>query len=269
VHQSSVIKNIERQFLPLSSEYLHPLTFIRPDVILHVFELWNAGTHSRLVERMFSLPDIEKFRPFAMMGGWACVEFIKNWKIHDEDIAILKQLESLNGLDSEFWTFLGKMTHFSGRISALPDGTIMRSDRITVTPEVREMFDSRHVPLYVLMVEGPASEVALISEGLATILDFSLTYSARLFEDKDAKQFPMFYTSERELHPYWARLASTIESLLGVQNPLNVSADIIWLWIDDERDSQLRGRADRAASALRYIGRDPRMLIRQPITPVI
>jgi hypothetical protein len=67
-------------FVALPHDHLHPLTFLRPDVILRVHELWSTGRHNDRTFRSFSLPDATNFRPplwqrFPTRSGAICPEF--------------------------------------------------------------------------------------------------------------------------------------------------------------------------------------------------
>ena len=152
---------------------------------------------------------------------------------------------------------------FTGTVSALPDGTVVETTRVRVPADVRERYADRPVPLSLVMIESGAAEVALLSQGVAAILDFAIEYSTRLFADVRARRPAIFYASERDTHPYWARFAATIERALDVQNPLSTPADTAWLWVDERRDGDLRRRAERSAVVLESLGRTPLMLIRR------
>ncbi|HEY5027567.1 MAG TPA: hypothetical protein VIK39_04095 [Candidatus Angelobacter sp.] len=252
------------QFLPLPPDYLHPLTFTRPDVILHVYDLWSAGKHNELSFREFSLPDATKIPSFAIMGVRDCMKFLDGWHISETDVAILQGVESLSDLEPSFWDFLAGL-RITGRVKGIPDGTVMGVGRIELSSKIREMYGDKQVPLGLLNIESAAAEIALVSEGLAAILDFAIEYSMRLFKDKLAGSPPMFYESEREIHPYWARLAAGIEYVINVQNPLMTPSKRAWLWIDESRDSQLLARAEEVAPLVRIAGYDPMMLVRREI----
>jgi hypothetical protein len=260
----NLIRKVPWQFLPLPADYLHPLTFTRPDVILHVYDLWKAGKHKEISSREFSLPDATKIPPFVMVGVRDCVKFLNGWHISETDISILKGFESLSSLESEFWDFLGKL-RITGRVEGIPDGTVMGMGTMELSPKVREIYGDKPVPLGLLQIESAAAEVALVSEGIAAILDFTIKYSTRLYKDKLAGIPPMFYESERELHPYWARLAASIEYVIDAYNPLTTPPERAWLWIDESRDPLLRAHAERIAPLVRNAGYDPMMLIRKEI----
>ena len=141
-----------------------------------------------------------------MVGLSACVDFIKDWKINSTDVTILQGVESISNLPQAFWTYLLSLENFSGIIQGLPDGEIMGLQPITATPALLEMYGEKPIQLDLIQIEGNSAEVALISEGFATILDFSIHYSRNLLSYKLSGQRPMFFESEREIHPFWAHL---------------------------------------------------------------
>jgi hypothetical protein len=253
------------QFQPLPPDHLHPLTFLRPDVVLHVHDLWKSGRHNETTYRTFSLPDVTNFRPFLMMGGFACVDYLKDWRITPQDVERLRGLESLAELPAAFWDYLTSIPHFTGSMKALPDGQLMGDRPIEVSPEVREMHGDAKVELDLVGVEGPSAEVALISEAFAAIIDFSIAISADQVAHKRAGLAMMYYETERELHPYWARLAATIESIIANDNPLNKRLHKIWLWSDGIRDPDMPARTHRAMNDLEAQGYDTGVLSRKEI----
>src|SRR5688572_9778963 len=123
--ESTPKKKTPWQFKPLPPDQLHPLTFLRPDVVLHVHDLWTSGRHNEGTYRTFSLPDVTNFRPFHMMGGSACLDYIESWCITPEDVGRLRGLESLAELPAAFWNYLTSIPHFTGSIKALPDGQLI------------------------------------------------------------------------------------------------------------------------------------------------
>lgn len=253
------------QFQPLPPDHLHPLTFLRPDVLLHVHELWKTGKHNESTYRTFSLPDNQSFRPFYMMGTFACLEYLKDWRLTSDDVKRLSGLESLAGLPAEFWNYLTDIPHFTGSVKSLPDGQVMGFQPIRNSPEVLEMYGDDPVPLNLVIVHGRSAEVALISEAFAAILDFSIEISMDIVTDKIAGRPMMYYETERELHPYWAKLAATIESLSAGDNPLNKRLIKIWLWSDGIRDPDMPARAQRMQNYFDSKGHDAGVLARMEI----
>jgi hypothetical protein len=75
----------------------------------------------------------------------------------------------------------------------------------------------------------------------------------------------MYYETERELHPYWARLAATIESIIANDNPLNKRLNKIWLWSDEIRDPDMPARTHQAMNDLKAQGYDTGVLSRKEI----
>src|SRR5262249_19172803 len=184
--ESTPKKKTPWQFQPLPPDHLHPLTFLRPDVVLHVHDLWKSGRHNETTSRYFSLPEATNFRPFHMMGVSACMDYMKSWRITPDDVERFRGLESLAELPGAFWDYLTSIPHFTGRVKALEDGQFIGS----ATGEL---------PL--VAVEGPCAEVALISEAFAAIIDFSIAISADQVAHKQAGLVMMYYETERELHP--------------------------------------------------------------------
>jgi len=258
-------KNTPWQFQPLPPDHLHPLTFLRPDVLLHVHDLWKSRRQNEPTYRTFSLPDITKFKPFHMMGGFACLDYIKSWRITPEDVEQLRGLESLAELSSDFWDYLSSIPHFTGSMKALPDGQLMGDRPIEISPEVRDLYGEAKVELDLVVVEGPSAEVALISEAFAAILDFSIQISADQVAHKQAGLVGMYYETERELHPYWAKLAGTIESIIANDNPLKRRLHKLWLWLDETRDPDMPARTHQAISALKAKGYDTGVLARTEV----
>lgn len=265
VSTESIPKKTPWQFQPLPPDHLHPLTFLRPDVVLHVYDLWKSSRHNEPTHRTFSLRDNTNFRPFAMRGGLACLDYIRGWRITPDDVEKLRGLESLVELPAAFWDYLTSIPHFSGSIKAMPDGQLMEDRPIKVSPEARELFGNEKIPLPLVVVEGPSAEVALISEAFATIIDFSIAISADQVAHNRAGLVMMYYETERELHPYWAKLAATIESLIANDSPLNKRLNKIWLWLDEIRDPDMPARTHQAMNDLEAQGYESGVLARKEI----
>jgi len=193
------------------------------------------------------------------------MDYIKGWHITPEDVERLRGLESLASLPAAFWDYLTSILHFSGSIKAMPDGQLMGDRPIKVSPEVRELYGDTKVELDIVILEGPSAEVALISEAFAAIIDFSIAISADLLAHKQAGLLMMYYETERELHPYWAKLAATIESLFANDNPLNKRLNKIWLWTDEVLDPDMPVRTHQAMNDLEAQGYDIGVLLRKEI----
>jgi hypothetical protein len=265
VNTESIPKKTPWQFQALPQHHLHPLTFLRPDVVLHVHELWTSGRHNSTTHRTFALPDITNFRPFYMMGVFACMDYIKSWHITPEDVERLRGFESLEELPAAFWSYLISLPHFTGSIEALPDGQLMGDRPLKVSPKDRELYGDEKIGLDLVVVKGPSAEVALISEALAAIIDFSISVSAGLTGDKRAGLMMMYYQTERDLHPYWAKLAATIESIIFNDNPLNKLLNKIWLWSDELSDPGMPARTLQSRSDLEALKYDVGILSRMEI----
>jgi hypothetical protein len=258
-------KNTPWQFQPLPPDHLHPLTFLRPDVVLHVHDLWKSGKQNEPTYRTFCLPgDSTNVKPFRMMGGFACVDYIESWRITPVDLERLRGLESLAELSPDFWDYLISIPHFTGSVNALPDGLLMGDRPIKISPEVRVSGEAA-VPLVLVAVEGPSAEVALISEAFAAILDFSLQISADQLAHQQAGLVGIYYETERELHPYWAKLAGTIESIISNDNPLERRLHKLWIWSDVTRDPDMPARTLQARRALEAKGYDTGVLARTEV----
>src|SRR5262249_34693569 len=134
---------------------------------------------------------------------------------------------------------------------------------IKISPEVPDLYGEAAVELDLVTVEGPSAEVALISEAFAAILDFSLQISADQVADQQAGLFGMYYETERELHPYWAKLAGTIESIISNDNPLKRRLHKLHLWSDETRDPDMPARTLQAMRALEAKGYDIGVLARR------
>jgi hypothetical protein len=253
------------RFLPLPENELHSLKFLRPDVLLHVHDLWAAGKHNEPTERMFVRPDVTDFEPFHVMGVSACMDYIKHWHITKDDIALLSGIGSLSSLSPEFWNYLLSITHFSGSVSALPEGQMMSPKVVSVSDELRKKHGDEKIPLNVLFIEGKTAEVALISEAFGTILDFAIAYSTTLVRDKLSQQPPTYYDTERTIHPYWARLAAWIEYIIVGGNPKEIAVDKIWLWADEVLDGDIHRRVGERSKKLELAGHQVAHLIRSGV----
>ena len=193
------------------------------------------------------------------------MDFIRGWCITPEDVERLRGLESLAELPPAFWDYLTSIPHFTGSIKALPDGQLMGDRPIEVSPKVRELYGDAKVELNLVAVEGPSAEVALISEAFAAIIDFSIAISADQVADKQAGLVMMYYETERELHPYWAKLAAVIESIIANDNPLDKRLKKIWLWTDEVFDPDIPARTHQAMNDLEAQGYDIGVLSRKEI----
>jgi hypothetical protein len=116
------------QFQPLPPDHLHPLTFLRPDVVLHVHDLWKSGRHNETTYRTFSLPDATNFRPFVMMGGSDCVHYIESWRQILRDASSLLIASSVLAAffvaDNNAWLSAIDCTALARCCSAVP-GTVL------------------------------------------------------------------------------------------------------------------------------------------------
>lgn len=192
------------------------------------------------------------------------MDYVRDWQITPEDVERLRGLESLEKLPEAFWNYLTNIPHFTGSINVIPDGNLMGSRPIEVSPEIRELYGDAKVNLPLVTVEGPSAEVALISEAFAAIIDFSIAISADQVAHKQAN-LEMYYETERELHPYWAKLATTIESIIANDNPLNKRLNKIWLWSDGIRDPDMPASIHQAMDDLKAQGYDSGILVRKEI----
>ena|SRR5215469_14482699 len=79
-----------------------PLTFIQPDVFLHVHEMWSNGRHETITGRTYSAVfPLTDLRPFAVYGIRHLMEFLRGWKFSGDDVRFLRSLPSLGSLQEE------------------------------------------------------------------------------------------------------------------------------------------------------------------------
>jgi hypothetical protein len=90
---------------------------------MHVHDLWVSKKHNEITHRTFALPDIKNFKPFYMMGVSACLDYIKNWRITQEDTELLCGLESLAELPAAFWSYALRLSMYVETATSRPVST--------------------------------------------------------------------------------------------------------------------------------------------------
>ncbi|MNX81275.1 hypothetical protein D3C86_1129580 [compost metagenome] len=250
--------------LRLSDGGLHSSSFLRPDLILHVHDLWANGRHDWKVHRYFSLPDCQKIQPFVFFGVQHCMDFLQNWCLTETDLSALRALPSLSALPQAFWDYLKGIPSLSCTISALREGTRFGDKPIKVSETVPRKSDSETVPFPLMQVTGSAAHVALISEAMGTVLDFCLDYSKMLTRRHLRGGVRQIGRSERENHPLWAMFATRMEIVMTKQEDLDMKN--LWLWCDSERDSDAVATATALGRQLQLRGESVMLLIRGDIS---
>lgn len=191
-----------------------PLGFLRPDVILHVYERWKNNTHEEIACRQFSYGQGVPKSPFVVLGLRACMDYLINWRLRDSDIHFLRHLVSLRKIESGFWEYLTGLK-LDGRIWAVPEGEVIGHLPIMNSDSVKAAAGDRDIPFPIFTIEAPAAFIELVSEAIAAFLDYQISYSQRILKSSLAGDPPMYWLSEREGHLFWGQLASINEATLG------------------------------------------------------
>ncbi len=187
------------------------------------------------MSREFSLHDCTKFPPFFMSGLHHCIEYLMGWKFGREDTDMFRALPSLAELPEAFWHYLEGIPHFEGKVNGVPDGTFFDSSSMQVTPKAKAMHGGGPVPLAIVRIEGPAPQVALLSEAITAVLDFCVDYSAIVTGHRIRSSSRWLGRAEREALPLWSSFATRIEAVLAPQALSEANPDEVWLWCDPER----------------------------------
>jgi nicotinic acid phosphoribosyltransferase len=210
------------------------LNFLQPDVLVHVYRLWQAGEHDKIVHRDFVVLRAATAKPFAMCSVTHCVDYLANWRLTESDIAFLRVLPSFAGIHDGFWTYLAQL-HPHGDVRALPDGYLEGFVPLSASEGIRKIYGD-NPPLPLLQIEDEAGFVAMISEGLAAILTQSVSYSRAIVRNIRENNAPMFHNSERLAHPFWGSMARYAEFILGARTPFDSRSEHdLWLWLDPDR----------------------------------
>ena len=249
-------------YLRLSDGGLHSSSFLRPDMILHVHDLWAHGRHDWKVVRDFALPENQKIEPFVFFGVQHCLDFLSEWCLTEADLVPLQALPSLAALPEDFWGYLKGLPFLRCSISARDEGTYIGDKLIKENEVAPRDYDSETVPFTLMRVAGSAAHVALISEAMGTILDFCWAYSTSLTRRHNSGVRQMG-KSERENHPLWAMFATRMEMVMANQEDLDMRN--LWLWCDPERDSNAVSTATVVGRHLRARGESVMLLIRGDI----
>jgi hypothetical protein len=194
------------------------LTFVSPDVLAHVHELWINGRHqaptTRTFAAVFRLPEL---RPFAVLGLRHVTDFVRNWKFSHDDVDFLRLLPSCTSFPNGFWDYLEQL-RFQGDISAVPEGTIFGSSPIEMSDDMRREYNYEgKSPFPLLVIHGPAGAVALMSEFIFNILSQATMTSMVAYERrKNHTQGAHYYgVGELHVHPIYSMIDNEADAVLN------------------------------------------------------
>lgn len=157
------------------------LSFLQPDVLLHVYDLWSKNLHQNPTSRTFSvILNNGELRPFIAFGMQDALDFVVDWRISPSDIAFLQTVPSFDHLSKDFWSYLLSIERFSGAIQAVPEGTIFGTSPMKMSDEIRKNFEYTDVsPFPLLRMEGEYGQVSLLSEYIYNIIA-SASYRSKI-----------------------------------------------------------------------------------------
>ena len=249
------------QDLLLPEDLVHPMLFLRPDTILHVHDLWTAGRHQDDASHEFSLRDVSTIRPFVMVGSRLCTHFLKDWRITPADIVAFRALPSLEELSDEFWQYLAGFERFRISMSAIQDGELFGQVPMYVDANLASQSGGQPISFPLIRVAGESAQVALVSEAIGTILDFSIDHSIRITAHVRAGRPRVFYGAEREMHPMWSRFANEVEFVLNARTIFDTDLNHLWMWVDPKRVPDQMSEAQRNGAALQRKGLTVTLLV--------
>jgi hypothetical protein len=201
-----------------------PLTFIQPDVLTHVYELWVSGKHEDQTSRSFTaIFPIEQNQEFIAHGTGQVVDFLSHWKFSRSDIEFLRSLPSLNAFQEAFWDYLQSL-RFVGSARGVRDGELLGQSPMQMSDELRRDYHYEgKSPWIIMQFEGSAASIALLSETVFYILAQSLDSSIIALRRKRNMEKPThFYgASEQHFHPLFAVIEATLDVLLD-NRPLRI-----------------------------------------------
>ena len=118
-----------------------PLTFIRPDVLVHIHDLWVKQKHDQITHRSFTAVfDLSALRPFVVVGLDHVMNYVRNWRFSDSDIEFLQSLPSCSTFQAPFWLYLRNIQKFPGNIRGVREGEIYGTSPMQMSDELRTNF---------------------------------------------------------------------------------------------------------------------------------